>query len=303
MTRTTTLAASKKTLLCATLAVSLTMAATIARAQALYPTPDAAAQAFTDAVASNDETALKKVLGKDHARYVPAGSVGEDDIYQYLASWAKEHRIVEDKEPLGGRRSAHIETGDSGWTLPIPLVDTGRGWRFDMPAARDEPLTRRIGRNERSVMHVALAYVDAQNDYRKLMNRYAGRFVSTPGKHDGLYWDTAPGEPDSPLGPLAATMRNKTHPGDAYYGYHYRILTAQGPHAKGGAKNFMEGGALAQGFAMIAWPARYGETGVMSFIVNQDGQVFEKNLGPATARVAASIKAFDPDSSWQPVSP
>jgi hypothetical protein len=304
MTQTTTLASSKKTLLRATLAAaSLTIAASIAHAQALYATPDAAAQAFTDAIASNDETALQKVLGKDHARYVPEGSVGQDDIYEYLASWSKGHRIVEDKEPLNGRKTVHIETGDSGWTLPIPLVDTGKGWRFDMAAARDELLTRRIGRNERSVMHVALAYVDAQNDYRKLMNRYADRFVSTPGKHDGLYWNTAPGEPESPLGPLAATMPNKTHPGDAYYGYHYRILTGQGPHAKEGAKNYMQGGALAQGFGMIAWPAKYGETGVMTFIVNQDGQVFEKNLGPATARAAPSIKTFDPDSSWQPVSP
>lgn len=304
MNQNRTLASSRKPLLRALLAAaSLSLTASLTQAQALYPTPEAAAQALTDAIASNDETALSNVLGKDHARYVPTGNIGEDDIYQYLGSWAKGHRIVEDAKPIDGRKSARIETGDSGWTLPIPLVDTGKGWRFDMPAARDELLTRRIGRNERSVMHVALAYVDAQNDYRKLMNRYADRFVSTPGKHDGLYWDTAPGEPESPLGPLAATMRNKTHPGDAYYGYHYRILTAQGPKAKGGAKNYAEGGALTQGFGMIAWPAKVGETGVMSFIVNQDGQVYEKNLGPATSRIAASINSFDPDASWQPVSP
>jgi len=289
-------AASKKPFVCATLAAaSFMLAASLAHAQAVYPTPEAAAQALTDAIASSDEAALSKVLGKDHARYVPTSNVGEDDIYAYLGSWAKEHRIVEDAEPLGGRKSAHVETGGSGWTLPIPLVDTGKGWRFDMPAAKNEVLTRRIGRNERSVMNVALAYVDAQNDYRKLMNRYADRFVSTPGKHDGLYWDTAPGEPESPLGPLAATMPKKTHPSDAYYGYHYRILNAQDLNAKGGAPS--------DGFSMIAWPANYGETGVMTFIVNQDGRIYEKNLGPASTRVAASIKAFDPDSSWQPVSP
>lgn len=152
-------------------------------------------------------------------------------------------------------------------------------------------------------MRVALAYIDAQNDYRKLTNHYADRFVSTPGKHDGLYWDAAPGEPDSPLGPLAAAMPNKATASGGYYGYHYRILTAQGPHAKGGSKNYMQSGALADGFGLIAWPAKYGETGVMSFMIDQDGQLYQKNLGPASARVAASIKSFDPDSSWQPVSP
>ncbi|WP_250499260.1 DUF2950 domain-containing protein [Caballeronia sp. GAWG1-5s-s] len=294
-----TLAASPRPFLCA----ALLLAASLAHAQAVYPTPEAAAQALTDAIASNDETALSKVLGKDHARYVPTDNIGQDDIYEYLGSWAKEHRIVEDAEHAGGPRRAHIETGDSGWTLPIPLVQTDKGWRFDMPAARDEVLTRRIGRNERSAMRVALACVDAQNDYRKLTNHYADRFVSTPGKHDGLYWDTAPGEPESPLGPLAAAMPNKATASGGYYGYHYRILTAQGPHAKGGAKNYMQGGALADGFGLIAWPAKYGETGVMSFMIDQDGQLYQKNLGPASARVAASIKSFDPDPSWQPVSP
>ncbi|WP_175939987.1 DUF2950 domain-containing protein [Caballeronia sp. BCC1704] len=294
-----TLAASPRPFLCA----SLLLVASLGQAQAVYPTPEAAAQAFTDAIASNDETALSKVLGKDHARYVPTDNIGEEDVYEYLGSWSKGHRIVEESGPAGGPKRAHIETGDSGWTLPIPLVQTDKGWRFDMPAARDEVLTRRIGRNERSVMRVALAYVDAQNDYRKLTNHYADRFVSTPGKHDGLYWDTAPGEPESPLGPLAAAMPNKATASGGYYGYHYRILTAQGPHAKGGAKNYMKGGALADGFGLIAWPAKYGETGVMSFMLDQDGQLYQKNLGPASARVAASIKSFDPDSSWQPVSP
>ncbi|WP_370652098.1 DUF2950 domain-containing protein [Caballeronia sp. TF1N1] len=286
---------------CAALAFMSLSMPMLAHAQAIYPSPEAAAEALTDAIASNDETALSKVLGKDHAQYVPTDSIGEQDIYQYLGSWAKGHRIVEDAKPLGGRRSAHVEVGDSGWTLPIPLVKAAQGWRFDMPAARDEVLTRRIGRNERSVIQVALAFVDAQNDFRKLTNHYALRFLSTHGTHDGLYWDAAPGEPESPLGPLAATMPDKTDTADAYYGYHYRILTAQGPHAKGDAMNYLQDGNLSRGFAMIAWPAKYGQTGVMSFIVNQDGQVYEKNLGAATPRTAAAIKSFDPDSSWQPV--
>jgi hypothetical protein len=284
-------------------AASLMFTATIAHAQAVYPTPDAAAQAFTDAVASNDETALSKVLGKDHAHYVPTSSIGEQDIYAYLGSWAEGHRIVEDEKTAGGHQFAHVETGTSGWTLPIPLVKVSNGWRFDMPAARDEVATRRIGRNERSAMQVALAYVDAQNDYHKLKNHYAQQFVSTAGKQDGLYWDTAPGEAESPLGPLAGVMPNKATASGGYYGYHYRILTAQGSHATGGAKNFLKGGQLSQGFGLVAWPAKYGETGVMSFMVDQDGKLYEKNLGAKTPTAAASIKSFDPDSSWKTVTP
>ncbi|SAK52561.1 DUF2950 domain-containing protein [Caballeronia ptereochthonis] len=286
----------------ALIAASLACGASFAHAQAVYPSAEAAAQALTDAIASNDETALARVLGRDHAHYVPADSIGEQDIYAYLGAWAQQHRIVEGSQPVDGHPSAYVEAGASGWTLPIPLVKVANGWRFDMRAARDEVLTRRIGRNERSAMQVALAYVAAQNDYHKAMNRYADRFTSTPGKHDGLYWDAAPGEPESPLGPLAATMPNKPSAADGYYGYHYRILTAQGPHAKGGAKNYLQGGQLTQGFGLIATPARYGQTGVMSFMVDQDGQIYEKDLGPAAAR-ASAIKSFDPDSSWRPVSP
>ncbi|WP_250512744.1 DUF2950 domain-containing protein [Caballeronia sp. INDeC2] len=303
MTPTQAFAASKKPILRVLVAASLALGASLVQAQAVYPTAEAAAQAFTDAIATNDKAALAKVLGKDHGRYVPEGSIGEEDIYAYLGAWAQQHRIVEDAQPLNGHPAARIEAGTSGWTLPIPLVKVANGWRFDMPAARDEVLTRRIGRNERSAMQVALAYVAAQNDYHKTAGRYADRFVSTPGKHDGLYWDTAPGEPDSPLGPLAATMPNKPSAADGYYGYHYRILTAQGPNAQGRAKSYLQDGKLTQGFGLIATPARYGQTGVMTFIVNQDGQIYEKDLGPATTRAAAAIKSFNPDSSWKAVTP
>ncbi|WP_250538082.1 MULTISPECIES: DUF2950 domain-containing protein [unclassified Caballeronia] len=303
MTPTQAFASTKKPFLRALVAASLALGVSLAYAQTVYPTAEAAAQALTDAIATNDDTALAKVLGKDHRHYVPAGSVGEEDIYAYLGAWAQQHRIVEDAQPLKGHPAAHIEAGTSGWTLPIPLVKVAKGWRFDMPAARDELLTRRIGRNERSAMQVALAYVAAQNDYHKTADRYADRFVSTHGKHDGLYWDTAPGEPDSPLGPLAATMPNKPSAADGYYGYHYRILTSQGANAQGGAKSYLQDGKLTQGFGLIATPARYGQTGVMTFIVNQDGQIFEKDLGPASARAAAAIKSFNPDSSWKAVTP
>ncbi|MFM0740237.1 DUF2950 domain-containing protein [Paraburkholderia xenovorans] len=274
-----------------------------AHAQAVYPSADDAANAFVDALARNDESALKHVLGNDFHRFVPTEGIGQDDIYEFLGAWSKGHRIVEDPVQGKGRATAHLSVGDNGWTLPIPLVQAAHGWRFDMPAAQDEMLTRRIGRNERAAILTSLAYVDAQNDYRNLTRHYAQRFVSTPGQHDGLYWATAPGEAESPLGPLAATMPNGTLPKEAYHGYHYRILSAQGSHAKGGAQNYVENGVLGKGFGLIASPAEYGKTGVMSFIVNQDGQVYQKNLGPQTARTAAAIRAFDPDDSWQATQP
>ena len=274
-----------------------------AHAQALYPSADDAANAFVEALARNDEDALKHVLGSDFQRFIPTEGIGEDDIYQFLGEWSKNHQIIPDPTVVQGRATAHLTVGYSGWSLPIPLVQAGKGWRFDLPAARDEMLTRRIGRQERAAILTSLAYLDAQYDYRNLTRHYAQRFVSSPGQHDGLYWATAPGEPESPLGPLAATMPGSTPPQEAYHGYHYRILTSQGPHAKGGARNYVENGVLSKGFALIASPAEYGKTGVMSFIVNQEGQVYQKNLGPQTARAAAEIESFDPDSGWQAVQP
>ncbi|WP_345810941.1 DUF2950 domain-containing protein [Paraburkholderia sp. PREW-6R] len=274
-----------------------------AYAQAVYPSADDAAQALVDALASNDEPALRHVLGSDYHRFIPADDVGEDDVYQFLGAWSKGHQIVPDPQSGKGPSRAHLVVGDSGWTLPIPLVRAPHGWRFDPPGAQSEMLTRRLGRNERAAILTALAYTDAQNDYHNLTQHYAQRFVSTPGQHDGLYWDSAPGEPESPLGPLAATMPNGTLPKEAYHGYHYRILTSQGPHAKGGEKSYVHNGVMDAGFGLIASPADYGRTGVMSFIVNQEGQVYQKNLGPRTASVAAGVRSFDPDPSWQATQP
>lgn len=274
-----------------------------AHAQALYSSADDAANAFVEALARNDEDALKHVLGSDFQRFIPTEGIGEDDIYQFLGEWSKNHQIIQDSTVHRGRVTAHLTVGYSGWSLPIPLVQAGNGWRFDLPAARDEMLTRRIGRDERAAILTSLAYLDAQYDYRNLTQHFAQRFVSTPGQHDGLYWATAAGEAQSPLGPLAVTMPGGTLRQEAYHGYHYRILTAQGPHAKGGAQNYLENGVLSKGFGLIASPAEYGKTGVMSFIVNQEGQVYQRNLGPQTTRAAAQIKSFDPDAGWQAVQP
>lgn len=279
--------------------------ASAAHAQAVYDTPDAAAAAFTDALATNNPDAMKHVLGSNFKQFIPTQNIGQDDIDDYLGAWSKGRRIVPDATPVAGKASAHLEVGDSGWTLPVPLVQSGSGWRFDPRDGASEILTRRIGRNERAAMLTSLAYVDAQNDYRKLTQHYALRFVSTPGKRDGLYWPVEPGEAESPLGPLAASMPHnaKVSPKEGYHGYHFRILTAQGAHANGGARNYLDNGDLANGFALVAWPAEYGKTGVMSFIVDQDGQIYQKNLGPNSARTAAALKSFDPDSSWQATQP
>nr|WP_246270506.1 DUF2950 domain-containing protein [Paraburkholderia solisilvae] len=285
------------------IAAALLFFAPGAHAQAVYPTTDAAANAFVNALATNDHAAMKHVLGDHYPRFIPTTDIGQDDIYAFLGEWAKGHRIVDDPTPHNGRASAHLEVGDGGWTLPIPLEKVAGGWRFDTPAATDEMLTRRIGRNERSAVLTSQAYVDAQNDYRNLTQHYAQRFISSPGQHDGLYWHTAPGEAESPLGPLAATMQHQITPGEAYHGYHFRILTAQGSHAQGGAQSYLADGVLKNGFALVAWPAEYGKTGVMSFIVNQDGQVYQKDLGPRTASAADAIRSFDPDASWQPAQP
>jgi hypothetical protein len=279
-------------------AVTGLAAATGALAQQAYPTPAAAADAFVDAVARHDDDALKTVVGRDYAKYLPHANA--EDTTLFLESWAKSHRIV-----AAGDDKAYLEVGTNGWTMPIPIVRAQGGWRFDTQATPEELRTRRIGRNELAAIQVALAYVDAQEDYAKYDRDrngradYAQRLLSSPGRHDGLYWPTRPGEPESPLGSEVA----KTKPGAGYHGYHYRILTAQGKDAPGGAKSYVSGGAMTGGHAFVAWPAKWGETGVMTFIVSKDGAVHEKDLGPSTDRVARSMTAYNPDASWARVPP
>lgn len=264
-----------------------------ALAQSAYPTPAAAADAFVDAVARHDDDALKKVIGHDYAKYLPHPNAG--DTTDFLEAWARSHRIV-----AAGDDKAYLEVGRNGWTLPIPIVRTAGGWHFDTRATSDELRARRIGRNELSAIQVSLAYVDAQEEYAKYDHDrngradYAQRLLSSPGRHDGLYWPTRPGEPESPLGSEVA----KAKPGEGYHGYYYRILTAQGRDAPGGAKSYVADGAMTGGHALVAWPAKWGESGVMAFIVSKDGVVHEKDLGPSTDRIARAMTAYNPDASW-----
>jgi hypothetical protein len=278
-------------------------AAPAAFAQQTFPSPMAAMNAFGDAVATSDEDALKTVLGADFRTFIPP--VGAEGRYRFLAAWAKSHALQ-----LDGDSKALVAVGGDGWTLPIPIVKTGQGWRFDTKAGAEEMRLRRIGRNELAVMQVMLAIYDAEKEYARVdRNRdgvlqYAAKFTSSPGKQDGLYWPTKANEPQSPLGPAVVAARTAGGGSDAgYYGYRYKLLTGQGKNAPGGAYDYTVRGRMIGGFAAVAWPVKYGDTGVMTFMVSHDGVVYEKDLGPDTAARAAAITRFDPDSSWQKVDP
>jgi hypothetical protein len=269
-----------------------------ALAQKAYPTAEAATDAFVDSIARHDGDALKAVIGPDYKKYVPHANA--EDVTNFLEAWAKAHRIV----PAGDAK-AYLEVGKNGWTMPIPLVKTAAGWSFDTRATPEELRVRRIGRNELSAIQVALAYTDAQEDYSKFdrdrngRKDYAQRLLSTKGKHDGLYWPSKPGEPESPLGSLVANVK----PGEGYHGYRYRILTAQGKDAPGGAKNYVVNGDMTGGYALVAWPIKWGDTAVMTFIVSKDRVVYEKDLGPTTDALARAMTTFNPDSTWAKVPP
>jgi hypothetical protein len=271
--------------------------------QQTFPSPLAAMNAFGDAVATSDEDALQALLGADFRNFIPP--VGAEARYRFLAAWAKSHAIQ-----LDGDAKARIAVGGDGWTMPIPIVKTAQGWRFDARAGADEMRLRRIGRNELAVMQVMLAIYDAEKEYARGDHngdgvlQYASKLVSSPGKRDGLYWPTKAGERQSPLGPAVAAARTAGGGSEAgYYGYRYKLLTGQGRNAPGGAYDYVARGRMIGGFAAVAWPVRYGDTGVMTFIVSHDGVVYEKDLGPDTAARAAAMTRFDPDSTWQKAEP
>ena len=283
--------------LAATLAI---VAAPVALAQKAYPTPEAAAEALVDAMARHDGEALKTVVGPDYRKYIPAASVDPEDVTNFLEAWSRGHKIV----PAGNDR-AYLGAGVHGWTMPIPIVKTAAGWHFDTRAAPEEMRIRRIGRNELAAIQVALAYTDAQKEYHQRdwngdgVLQYAMRGLSSRGKRDGLYWASLPDEPESPLGAQFADAKA----GEPYHGYLYKILTAQGKDAPGGARSYIKNGRMTEGYALIAWPARYADTGVMTFMVNQDGVVHQRDLGPGTGAAVRAINAYNPDATWSKVVP
>lgn len=288
-----------RTLVAALALLAATLPTALAQQKA-FDTAEAAMNAFGTAIATNDEDALKAIFGADFRKIFPPAT---DEIrLRFLQAWAKSHEI----KPEGDAKAV-IAVGTDGWTFPVPLEKTTQGWRFDMRTGEDEIRIRRIGRNERAVMKVVLAIYDAQREYAEKdrngdgILEYAQKFDSSPGKHDGLYWPTQAGEPQSPLGPDVAAAGGKSN--GVYYGYRYRMLTGQGKHAPGGEFDYVVRGRMIGGFAVVAWPDKYGKTGVMTFMVNYEGTVYEKNLGPDTAALARAMKRFDPDSTWKKVEP
>lgn len=273
-----------------------------AHAQKPFESAEAAMNAFGAAVAGDDDNAMKALLGAGFHDLIPP--VGADIRQRFLEAWQVSHAIQPEDDT-----HARIAVGNDGWTLPVPLVKTAKGWHFDTRAGVDEMRIRRIGRNELSVIQTMLAIYDAQREYARTdhdgdgLVAYAGKLASTPGKQDGLYWPTSGGEPPSPLGAAFLTAGQRTPGQGGYYGYHYKLLTAQGPHAPGGAYNYVVKGKLFGGFAVLAWPVKYGDTGVQSFMVSHDGQVYERDLGPDSAGKAAATKTFDPGPGWSKVTP
>lgn len=282
--------------------LALAMACTgPAFAQRAYPTTEAAGDALVDALGTTkaDADKLGIVLGANWKDYVPEGSVDRKDVDAFLAKYREQHRFL----PTASGRMT-LAAGKDGWTLPVPLTKGDGGWHFDLEAGKDEILSRRIGRNELDVHEAVLAYHDAQMDYAESDHdgdgvlEYAQQLVSTDGKHDGLYWANDDSGQISPLGPLFGDDKPK---GD-YLGYRYKILKAQGDSAPGGPYGYMLGQDMSRGFALVAWPAQYGETGVMTVMVGPDGQVFERDLGKTTEDVVRAMGKYDPDSAWKEVS-
>jgi len=264
---------------------------------------DDAVNALVAAIRSADRTALIEILGSHGSPLVWSGdNVADKAAFQrFTAAYDRAHRLE------GGGGKVVLYVGEDDFPFPIPLVPDGPRWVWDTDAGDDELLNRRIGQNELSAIQVCLAYVDAQREYYSRgqgLLEYAQRLESTKGKHDGLYWEARPGEPESPLGPLVARARAAGYPlppprGPVpYYGYFYRILLAQGPDAPGGAYDFVVRGHMIGGFALVAYPASYGVSGIMTFVVNQDGVVHQKDLGPKTAQLANAMKTYNPDKTW-----
>lgn len=268
-----------------------------------FPTAEAAADAMTEALRKDDDKAIAAMLGSSWRDFVPGTRDDEDKAREdYLKSWDQNHKVAPDGD---NANKMLVEVGTTGFKMPIPIVKDDEGWRFDIEAGYDEMIARQIGKNELTVVQSLLAIVDAQYDYATTdpmktgTTAYARRLLSSPGKKDGLYWEAKPGEPDSPLGPLVAKAQPDDREGAGYHGYHYRLLYGQGPNAPGGAYSYLLNNRMLGGFGVIAWPVTYGETGVMTFIVNQNGDVYERDLGPETPQRAAQITLFDPDKEWQ----
>ena len=255
--------------------LALVMTPMMALAQQQFSTPEQAASALAEAISQHDESALDTLLGDNWQQFLPPDGIAPDAVDRFQRDWQVKHNVVRQDN------SAWLDVGQEEWRLPIPIIKGDDGWHFDMAAAEDEILTRAIGRNELSAIQAMHAYVDAQQDFYQLNHAWAQKIISSDGKKDGLYWPATPGEAPSPLGPAFSPAM----PGEGYHGYHFRIIPSDSE----------------KGFALLAWPASWGETGVMSFIVSQDDNVYQADLGEATEQKAAAINRYGEHEPWKPV--
>ncbi len=273
-----------------------------------YTTPEAAVAALIAALEKDDTAALAKLLGPGTEGLLSSGDAVADktDRADFLAAYKAKNSLTAD----GGKMM--LTVGDNAWPMPIPLVQRDGKWVWDGAAGADEVIYRRVGENELGAIDVMYGYVNAQNAYASEgrdgdpAGIYALKLISDEGMHNGLYWPTAEGETPSPAGPFVAGAAEEGYASAGrtpYHGYYYRMLYAQGANANGGAREYFKDGVLTEGFAAIAWPADYGASGVMTFIVNPDGVVFQKDLGEDTATAVEAIKSFDPDTSWTAIVP
>jgi hypothetical protein len=285
--------------------------AAAAAPQETFATPEAAVDALMAAFKADSDAAVIALFGEEHkAIIVQSDRAAASATRAKLLAAMQTLRVLH--APAPDRRVLLI--GAEAWPMPIPIVRAGERWRFATDEGEDELVNRRIGGNERNAIYVLRAYLDAQRAYAARdrdgddVLQYAQKLASTPGKHDGLYWpaDAAKGEEASPFGPLVAEagpyLKGHTA-GDPYRGYYFRILTRQGKSAPGGAYSYVINGRMIAGFAMVAYPAEYGRTGVMTFIVSHNGKVYEKDLGKESTALGAKMSTFDPGAGWKPVAP
>ncbi len=287
--------------------------------QRLFAAPEAAAKALTEAAKVKDRAALAAVFGPDYEMLLSGDETQDNhELELFAAAIDKSAKL----EKVGDEKFT-LAIGENNWPFPIPIVKQDGQWRFDTKAGMEEILNRRIGENELSAIATCRAYVLAQWEYftegdhdNDSVAEYAQRFFSTPGNKDGLYWDTAEGDKPSPMGALVAAARSEGYsagrgtqrragndqaapPRHPYHGYYFKILKSQGPHAPGGKYGYVINGNMIAGYALIAYPEKWGSSGVMTLIVNQQGRVYQKNLGRNTLKVAGSITEYDPDPSWE----
>jgi hypothetical protein len=273
--------------------------------QRTFSSPQEALASLVQTLEAGDREGLLAILGPEGKDIISSGDPVSDraDRDRFLNAY-------QEKVSFGPEENGRVEAilGNDNWPFPIPLVQGQQGWFFDTPAGKEEILNRRIGRNELYTIQVCQAYVEAQREYASAdrdqdgIIQYAQKMISDPGKRNGLYWPVWPGQVPSPLGPLAAQAAAEGYKREEkptpFHGYYYRILKAQGPKAAGGAYNYIINSHMVAGFALVAWPAEYGSSGVMTFVVNRNGIVYEKDLGPTTSEMAGAMMLYNPDQTW-----